>query len=111
MHLSTVYCPGADGMKAQLGLSFNAAPNLAPEPGSEKQFKGSIQNWFNSIAQADGTEQENGWCFNKPAKGECSANSEHQCHHWLLQVPVVWIMNLESDIIPGVSLNAPHNMQ
>jgi hypothetical protein len=95
-----VFCPGSsteNGHSAHLGLAF--AYSIAMQPSDYDANNGSIQTWLDSQGATDGNlTAQSGHCMNKPAKGECHYTDGHISRHWVLRYPVVWMMDLSTNI-------------
>jgi hypothetical protein len=98
--LTKVFCPGStteNGHSAHLGLAFAYSP--AMQPSYYDANNGSIQTWLDSQGATDGNlTAQSGYCMNKPAKGECHYIDGHVSRNWVLRYPVVWMMDLATNI-------------
>lgn len=96
-YLSKIFCPGSGdetSSRAQLGLSFVSQTRLNPE--DPERYNWSLQAWLDQAVTLEGHVVQDGWCFNKPATGECPYQDGHVCRQWLIQLPVVWIVDLNA---------------
>lgn len=70
--------------QAQTGFSFTSQVKLTPE--NSVTYEGSLQKWFDSVANPEGVVTPDGWCSNKPAQGECQFQGQHLNRQWLLRL-------------------------